>query len=56
MKATNKTELAKRFNISYSTLIKWLKQIPELELTKGQRILTPKQIDILYEYYGNPES
>lgn len=55
MKATNLSALAKKYDVSYSTFIKWTKQVPLLELTKGQRILTPKQISILFEYFGNPE-
>ena len=54
MKATNKKTLAQNFGISVTTMAKWLKQVPELNLTKGQRVLSPKQISILFQYFGNP--
>ena len=54
MKPKSKSQLAKEFRISYSTFSKWLKAIPELELKPNQRILYPKQINMLYEYYGEP--
>lgn len=49
-----KKELSKKYLVSYSTFIKWLKDIPELNLSVNQRILTPKQINIIYEQIGEP--
>lgn len=51
-----KKELSKKYLVSYSTFIKWLQSIPELNLSVNQRILTPKQINIIYENIGEPPS
>ncbi|MEO6731920.1 MAG: DUF4248 domain-containing protein [Ferruginibacter sp.] len=49
-----KTQLAKHYKVHYNTFIKWLKMIPELELNPTQRILTPKQVQIIYNHLGEP--
>lgn len=56
MKATvaTKTELAKMYNIHYNTFIKWLADIPGLGLDPKKRLLTPKQVEIIFLHLGEP--
>ncbi len=56
MKATasSKTQLAKQYKVHYDTFIKWINKIPTLNLAVGQRVLTPKQVQIVYEHLGEP--
>ena len=54
IKAMTKKELAIAYGIHISTLMKWLKEIPELNLTTYQKLLTPKQIQIIFEKLGAP--
>ena len=49
-----KTQLAKQYKVNYSTFSKWLKMIPELQLDAKLRILTPKQVQIIYNHLGEP--
>ena len=56
MKAKTKSQIATEYRISYTTFIKWLKETPGIDLKPNQRLLSPKQIKIFYEYYGNPET
>ena len=49
-----KTQLAKQYKVHYTTFIKWLKMIPDLELDVKLRILTPKQVQIIYNHLGEP--
>ena len=49
-----KTQLAKQYKVHYNTFIKWLKMIPDLELSSKQRLLTPKQVKIIYNHLGDP--
>ncbi len=49
-----KTQLAQLYKVNYNTFIKWLKMIPDLGLTPKQRILTPKQVQIIYNHLGEP--
>ncbi len=51
---STKTQLAKQYKVNYNTFIKWLKLIPELGLTPKQRILTPKQVQLIYNHLGEP--
>ena len=53
-KSYSKSQLAKLYNVSYNTIMKWLKAIPELNLTPKQRIFTPKQIEIIFNELGEP--
>lgn len=46
--------LARQYGVSYNTLQRWLKNIPNLGITKGQRVLTPKQTAVIFEYIGRP--
>jgi hypothetical protein len=56
MKATtaSKSELANQYGISVKTLCKWLENIPELNIEKNARLLTPKQVGLIYEKLGEP--
>lgn len=53
-KIITKKELSKKYGVSYNTFMKWLKNIPELNLSKDRRLLTPKEIDTIYEMLGYP--
>jgi len=56
-KATKtKKELCVLFNINAGTLRKWIKNIDLIQQNKNNRILTPKQLKIFFEHYGNPEN
>lgn len=54
IKPTTKTNLAKEYGVSYPTFINWLKKIPELNLNPKQRILTPKQVTLIYKHLNEP--
>jgi transcriptional regulator with XRE-family HTH domain len=49
-----KSELATLYGVSICTLMKWLKKIKGLELTPFQKILTLKQLELIYQELGNP--
>jgi len=53
--AYNKTQVAKMYNVSYETFKKWLVDIPDLDLKEGQRILTPKQVEKIFNHVGHPD-
>ena len=54
MKTISKKQLAIKYGINYKTLWSWLSMIPELELDKRKRLLTPKQLEIIFEKIGIP--
>jgi hypothetical protein len=54
MKTISKKQLAIKYGINYKTLRSWLSMIPELELDKRKRLLTPKQLEIIFEKIGIP--
>lgn len=54
MKPLTKKQLAQQYGISYTTLLKWLESVKGIQLTKHRRILTPKELEIIYEALGNP--
>ncbi len=49
-----KTELARRYKVNYSTFTKWLKRVPDLKMDSKNRLLTPKQVRIIYDHLGEP--
>lgn len=53
-KTFTKKELSKKYMVSYNTFISWLKNVPELNLMPNQRLLTPKQVSLIYEFLGEP--
>jgi len=55
-KTINITTLSNMYGVCYNTMRKMLNEIPELELKKGQRILTPKQLMIIYNHFGTPST
>jgi hypothetical protein len=55
MKPQTKKQLSIKYKVSYNTFIKWLKNIPDLNLYPNQRTLTPKQIEIIYNEFGMPD-
>jgi len=54
---TTKTrkQLAQMYNIHSNTLRNWLLKIPDLAIHEKNRILTIKQLEIIYKFYGNPQ-
>jgi hypothetical protein len=54
MKPVTKKQLAKKYQISYNTFNVWLSQIPDLNLRYRQRMLNPRQIDLIYKALGEP--
>lgn len=50
-----KGQLAKAYQVDISTFNRWLTKIKGLELDKGQRVLTPKQVEIIHAHLGNPD-
>lgn len=63
MKPINKTSLAQKYGWTTNFLVKWINQHPALlnelietgYIPKKDRIFTPKQIDIIYKYLGDPD-
>ncbi len=53
-KTMSKSELAMAYKINISTLRVWLKRVPGLDLTAGQRLLTPRQVALVMEHIGEP--
>lgn len=54
-----KSQLASMYNISIQTLSKWLNEdlldkLTDTGYSKNQSILTPKQLQIIYDRYGKP--
>jgi len=54
MKTYSKSQLAKKYGVSYNTFKKWLIAIPEITITASKRLLTPKEVEIIYKYLGIP--
>lgn len=56
MKATTSTisKLAREYDVHLNTFKKWLKDYPELKLSKQKRVLTPKQVQDIYDRLGEP--
>ena len=50
----SKTQLAEAYGVHLSTFRKWLTTVPNLHLNDGQRILTPKQVELVMEFLGEP--
>ena len=54
-KPMNKSMLATAYGVSVQTLNKWLELVPDLGLMKGQRLFTPKQLEIISKHLGKWE-
>jgi len=54
MKSKLKSKLAAEYQISHTTLLKWLKEVPDLNLKPNQRLLSPSQIKKFYDFHGHP--
>ena len=52
--SSTRTELALRFKVSLPTFNNWLELIPNLNLIKNKRILTPKQVEMVFSHLGEP--
>ncbi len=55
MKAKLKSAVATEYRMSYNAFIAWIKEIPNLNITR-RKLLSPKQIKMIYEHLGDPES
>lgn len=53
-KAMSKAQLADAYGVHPTTLRKWLQMVPNLGLQDGQRILTPRQVQLVFEHLGEP--
>jgi transposase len=56
MRSYTTTDLAKSFGVSYPTIKKWLSTIPELDKKQQRRIFTPKELEIVFRYFGQPSN
>lgn len=54
MKTYSKIQLARKYGVSYNTFKKWLIAIPEIKIEPTKRLLTPKEIEIIYKNLGIP--
>lgn len=54
MRSYNATDLAKLYGVSYPTIKKWLSSIPELSAKKSRRVFTPKELEHIFHYLGQP--
>jgi len=54
MKTYSKIQLARKYGVSYNTFKKWLMAIPEIKIDSTKRLLTPKDVEIIYKYLGKP--
>lgn len=54
IKPITKKQLSKKYLVSYNTFNRWLTQIPDLQLHYRQRMLTPKQLELIYKALGEP--
>lgn len=54
-KPMNKSMLAEAYGVSVQTLNKWLQMVPDLEVRRGQRLFTPKQLEIISMHLGKWE-
>lgn len=46
--------LAIYYEVSYNTLKRRLAEIDKLNISKNQRVLTPKQIEMIFDRLGEP--
>jgi hypothetical protein len=54
MKTYSKSQLAKKYGVNYNTFKKWLMAIPEIKIVPTKRLLTPKDVEIIYKHLGLP--
>ena len=53
-KSKSKGELATAYGVGIILMRKWLKSIPDLNVTPQQKMLTPKQVAKVYDFLGEP--
>ncbi len=53
-KMTSRTALAQRYDVCLNTFNKMLAKIPHFKIDKSTRVLTPKEISIIFEHLGEP--
>ena len=49
-----RTQIAQKFNVCLKTLNKMLALIPNFSIDRKIRILSPKQVSIIFEHLGEP--
>ena len=49
-----KSALAVQYNIHVNKLREWLKGVPNLQMKPFQKVLSPKQLELIYEHLGKP--
>ena len=49
-----RTQIAQKFNVCLKTLNKMLALIPDFSIDRKIRILSPKQVSIIFEHLGEP--
>lgn len=50
----SKSQLSRRYKVSLPTFNRWLELVPDLNLVKNKRILTPKQVEMVFSHLGEP--
>lgn len=54
-RVATKKELSLMYGVHYNTFMKWIKDIPDLRLTPHQRILTPRQVALIFDELNERE-
>lgn len=54
MKTYSKIQLARKYGVSYNTFKKWLIAIPDIKVMPTKRLLTPKEVEIIFKVLGEP--
>lgn len=54
LKSATRSQLAIRYGVCADTFKKWITMIPTLDIRPNQRVLTPKQVTIIYQHLGEP--
>ena len=49
-----RTQIALKYNVCLKTLNKMLVLIPNYTIDKSVRVLSPKQVSIIFEHLGEP--
>lgn len=49
-----RTQLAREYKVDYGTFNSWLNDIDGLNLHPKRRLLTPKQVKMIYDHLGTP--
>lgn len=47
-------DLRKQYGVHPATWIKWIKKVPDLDFTPGQKLYTAKQVEKIINHLGLP--